>query len=100
MTNDNRIVFDLETKKEFAEVGGYRNVHMLGVSVAGVYNYFDGSYRAYEESELGEFEDLIANSSLLIGFNNKHFDNQVIQPYFKKVDISAIPTLDILRFQG
>lgn len=97
MANDNRIVFDLETKKEFAEVGGYRNVHMLGVSVAGVYNYFDSSYRAYEESELGEFEDLVANASLLVGFNNKHFDNQVLQPYFKKVNLSAIPALDIME---
>ena len=85
MSNDTRIVFDLETKKEFAEVGGYRNVHLLGVSVAGVYNYSDSSYRAYEEHELGGLEDLIAGASLLIGFNSKHFDNQVLQPYFKKV---------------
>ena len=97
MANDNRIVFDLETKKEFAEVGGYRNVHLLGISVAGVYNYTNDSYRAYEEHELGEFEDLIANASLLIGFNSKHFDNQVLQPYFKKVDLSAIPALDIME---
>lgn len=97
MQSDNRIVFDLETKKEFAEVGGYRNTHLLGVSVAGVYNYADGTYRAYEEHELGELENLIAGSNLLIGFNSKHFDNQVLQPYFKKVDLSKVPTLDIME---
>lgn len=97
MDNDNRIVFDLETKKEFAEVGGYRNVHMLGISVAGVYNYADNTYKAYEEGELEEFENLISNTNLLIGFNSKHFDNQVLQPYFKKVNISEIPALDLME---
>lgn len=97
MSKDSRLVFDLETKKEFAEVGGYRNTHLLGISVAGVYNYADGTYRAYEESELGEFENLVSNASLLIGFNSKHFDNQVLQPYFKKVDLVRVPTLDIME---
>lgn len=97
MSNDNRIVFDLETKKEFAEVGGYRNVHLLGISVAGVFSYADDQYRAFEEREIDQLEEMISNASLLIGFNNKHFDNQVLQPYFKNVDLSKIPTVDLME---
>ncbi|MEK9174885.1 MAG: ribonuclease H-like domain-containing protein [Patescibacteria group bacterium] len=97
MQPDKRIVFDVETQKEFAEVGGYRNVHMLGVSVAGVYNYADDSYRAYEEKELPELEKTMAAADLIIGFNTKHFDYQVLQPYFNSLALAQAPTLDLME---
>lgn len=97
MTNDKRLVFDVETQKEFAEVGGYRNVHMLGVSVAGVYNYADDSYKAYTEQELPELEKVMGEANLIIGFNTKHFDYQVLQPYFKNLALAQAPTLDLME---
>ena len=54
MPQDKRLVFDVETQKELAEVGGFRNVHMLGISVVGVYTYQDDTYKAYEEKDLLE----------------------------------------------
>ncbi len=93
----NKLVFDVETQKEFAEVGGYRNVHLLGVSVVGVYNYADDSYKAYEEKDLAELEKVMADSSLIIGFNTKHFDYQVLQPYFKNLVLAQAPTLDLME---
>lgn len=92
-----KLVFDIETQKEFSEVGGYRNAHMLGVAVVGVYNYADDSFRAYEENELAELEDLMAKAELVIGFNSKHFDYQVLQPYFKKVVLAELPALDLME---
>ncbi len=92
----NKLVFDVETKKEFAEVGGYRNIHMLGVSIAGAYDYAQDKFWAFEESELGQLEDLMAKAELIIGFNIKHFDYPVLQPYFKKINLAGLPTLDIM----
>ncbi len=92
----NKLVFDVETQKEFAEVGGYRNIHMLGVSVASAYTYSDDKFQSFEESELEKLEDLMAASDLIIGFNIKHFDYPVLQPYFKKVELVSLPTLDMM----
>ena len=94
---DKKIVFDLETKKTFDEVGGYTNNHLLGVTVCGVYEYITGKYRVYKESELGEMEKLFAQADLLIGFNSKSFDNVVLQPYFSNLDLNKVPHLDILE---
>lgn len=93
----NKLVFDVETQKEFAEVGGYRNVHLLGVSVVGVYNYADDSYKSYEEKDLAELEKVMAEASLIVGFNTKHFDYQVLQPYFKSLILAGAPTLDLME---
>lgn len=93
----NKLVFDIETKKEFAEVGGYRNAHLLGVAVVGVYTYADNQFKAYEEHELGELEKIMASSELIIGFNTKHFDYQVLQPYFKNLILATAPSLDLME---
>ena len=94
---DKKIVFDLETKKTFDEVGGYDNTHLLGITVCGVFDYSTGKYRAYQESELAEMEELFSQVDLLIGFNSKSFDNTVLQPYFTNLDLNKIPHLDILE---
>lgn len=91
------IVFDVETKKSFDEVGGRENVAMLGVSVLGAYFYETGKFQAYEEHELGQFEEAIKDTGLLIGFNTKSFDYPVLQPYFKNINIASLPTLDIFE---
>ena len=91
-----KLVFDLETKKTFDEVGGHQNAHLLGMSVCGVYDYDTGKYKAYKESDIKELEQLFSKAELLIGFNSKHFDNTVLQPYFN-LDLKTIPHLDILE---
>ncbi len=91
-----KIVFDLETKKTFDEVGGHQNAHLLGMSVCGVYDYESGKYQAYKESEIKELEELFKQAELLIGFNSKYFDNTVLQPYFN-LDLKSISHIDILE---
>lgn len=91
------IVFDIETKKSFDEVGGRDKVSLLGVSVVGAYFYETAKFQAYEERELPQFEEAVRNAELLIGFNTKTFDYPVLQPYFKTVNIALLPTLDIFE---
>ncbi|MBI1957329.1 MAG: ribonuclease H-like domain-containing protein [Candidatus Niyogibacteria bacterium] len=90
------IVFDLETKKEFAEIGGRNHPELLGVSVLGAYSYSENRYRVFEEHELGEFEKMLKNTGLLIGFNSNAFDIPVLQPYVS-LDLTTIPSLDMME---
>ena len=57
-----KIVLDLETQKEFAEVGGRGKNHLLKVSVCGIYEYATGKYSIYTESELHRLGELLQNS--------------------------------------
>ena len=90
------LVFDIETKKSFQEVGGKHNMHLLGVSVVGVYNYADDSFRCFEEKEFKELEDLLKNTNRIIGFNSKHFDVPVLQPHVR-VALSSLAHLDLME---
>lgn len=88
-------VFDIETQKEFAEIGGRGKVHLLGVSVVGAYWSDTDEYHAYREAEISAFEQRMKACDLVIGFNNKQFDFAVLQPYIK-TPVTTIPALDIM----
>ena len=97
------IVFDVETKHSFAEVGGKNNFDKLGVSVVAAYRYGDGpstalgagKYYTFEEHEIPEFEKLLAASNCVIGFNIHHFDLAVLKPYLS-LKTKDLPTLDLM----
>ncbi len=91
------LVFDLETQNSFDDVGGRAYPHLLKVSVAGVYSYKEDRYFVFEENQLNEFEEMIKDAALLIGFNTKYFDNAVLQPYLKEVDLKEVPACDIME---
>lgn len=91
------LVVDMETKKSFAEVGGEKNIRDLGISVAGVYSYNKDAFFAFEEHELPKVEEMLHKTSHLIGFNIKHFDIPVLEPYMVNVDFSRIAVTDIFE---
>jgi DEAD/DEAH box helicase domain-containing protein len=91
------IVFDIETKHSFDEVGGKNNFHKLGVSVLGAFIYGPDKFMTFEEHELPEFEKLLRNAGKIIGFNIHHFDLPVLQPYVS-VNLRKEPaTLDLMN---
>ena len=91
------IVFDIETQHEFSEVGGRNYPHLLKVSVIGCYSYKQDKFLVFEEKEIPEFEKMLKEASLLIGFNTKFFDYPVLQPYLKELDLKSIPACDIME---
>ncbi len=91
------LVIDIETKKSFAEVGGEQNIKELGISVAGVYSYLGDAFFAFEEHELGKLEEMVAGAEHLIGFNIKHFDIPVMEPYLKKTSFDRLAVTDIFE---
>ena len=92
----NHIVLDIETQNLFSDVGGKENLTKLSLSVAGVFSYIDNLFLTFAENEMSAFENLLKKTDLIIGFNIDHFDLPVLQKYLS-VDLSKIPTLDIMN---
>lgn len=91
-----RLVLDLETQRDFAEVEG-RKPELLGVSCVGLYSYEEDRYEAYLEPDLGtKLAPRLQAAELLIGFNIRRFDLPVLQPSLP-YPVTTLPVLDILE---
>lgn len=91
----NKIVYDLETQRAFSAING-RDPGKLGVSIVVLYDYSDGQYKTFREENLKDLWPLLENADLIIGYNHKHFDNQVLEAYYPG-DLSVLPHLDLLE---
>lgn len=92
----NIIILDLETKFTFDEVGGRNKCESLGITVAGVYDYKTKKYEAIEEKDLARLEERLLQKPLVVGFNSKRFDIQVLKPYLH-FNPETLPQLDIME---
>lgn len=90
------VVFDIETKNTFADVGGQANIDKLETSVIGLYSYNQNEYVCYEEKDFDKAGELLRNAKLVVGFYSKKFDVPVMSKYFK-FKLAAIPHYDILE---
>ena len=89
-------VFDLETIRSAEEVGGWNRAEMMGVSVGVVYDSSHDSYFTYLEDEMSGLVDHLQQFDLIIGFNNKRFDNRVLSAY-TNINLHNLPSLDLLE---
>ncbi|MFH1830908.1 MAG: ribonuclease H-like domain-containing protein [Pseudomonadota bacterium] len=92
----NIIVFDIETKDAFSDVGGRSWFEKLEISVLGAYDYETDELIAFEEHELDKFADRLSRRPLLVGFNSRCFDTPILQKYIK-FDLRKLPQLDIME---
>jgi DEAD/DEAH box helicase domain-containing protein len=90
-----RLVFDLETQRLAAEVGGWGNVRELKLSLAVTWDLDKDAWRTYFEEEAEELVDDLLAAPLVIGFNARRFDLEVLRPYTPK-DLHAVRMLDML----
>lgn len=91
----NVLVLDIETQRSFKDVGK-QNLHKLGVSVVGIYDYLTDSYESFEEKDLLRLDKRIREAELLVGFNIRRFDLPVLAPYLF-TPIENLPVLDLLE---
>jgi len=89
-------VFDLETIRSADEVGGWNKAEKMGISVAVLFDSTLGDCVTYLEHEVDRLVEHMQQLELVVGFNNKRFDNRVLAGYTSK-DLSKIPTLDLLE---
>lgn len=90
------VVFDLETQKQFADVGTRDKPHLLKVSVLGAYSYNEGRFSSFTEERLSEFKEMLGGTRRLVGFNIRHFDIPVLGPYFE-FDWNGLEVFDIFE---
>jgi DEAD/DEAH box helicase domain-containing protein len=89
-------VLDLETRCSAADVGGWGQCHLMGVSLAVLHETHTGMATTYREHDLERLGQRLQKLDLVVGFNLKRFDYRVLQPY-TKVRLAELPTLDILE---
>ncbi|MBU0480433.1 MAG: DEAD/DEAH box helicase [Proteobacteria bacterium] len=89
-------VFDVETRRSAAEVGGWHKAEKMGVSIVVLYDSGPDEFFVYRDDEIGDLVARLQELDLVIGFNNKRFDNRVLSAY-TAFDLGSLPTLDILE---
>jgi DEAD/DEAH box helicase domain-containing protein len=89
------VVFDLETQRSFAEVGGRSQMHKLGVSVGVAYRYDRDAFLVVTENEIQQLIDLLLEADLVVGYNIRGFDYEVLRGYTDQ-DLQNLPTFDIM----
>ncbi len=90
------VVFDLETQRSFDEVGGRSQFHKLGVSVAVAYRYDTDEFLVVQEDTIDQLIELLLGADLVIGYNIKGFDYEVLRAYTEE-DLHGVPTLDLME---
>ena len=94
-----KIVFDIETKNIFQDVGSSDPVD-LDISLVGLYDYETNAYSSFLQEDFPKLWDILDKADLLITFNGDHFDIPLLNKYYKKDrrgDLGKIRSLDLLK---
>jgi DEAD/DEAH box helicase domain-containing protein len=89
-----KIVFDIETKNIFQDVGRADPV-LLDISLVGIYDYESDQYMSFLEDELPKLWPYIEKADLIIGYNSDHFDIPLLNKYYPG-DLTKIKSLDLM----
>jgi len=92
----NIVVFDIETKNSFSDVGGRDLADRLDISIVGTYDYASDEFRVYDENQFAELAERLSRKPLLVGFNSRKFDTPILQKYIP-FDLKKLPQLDIME---
>jgi ATP-dependent helicase YprA (DUF1998 family) len=91
------VLFDVETLRSAAEVGGFGNCHRMGVAIAVACFLEEGSFASYGERQIHELAAALRGATLVVGFNVKRFDFGVLAGYTGEDYCRTLPTLDLLE---
>jgi DEAD/DEAH box helicase domain-containing protein len=94
-TEENVVVFDLETQRSAEEVGGWAESHRMGLALAVVHDLRRDVWRTYYESDVHRLLLDLVMADCVVGFNIDKFDLAVLSGY-SDWDLKRIRTLDLL----
>ncbi|MFP4034416.1 MAG: DEAD/DEAH box helicase [Desulfovermiculus sp.] len=89
-------VLDIETQRSAQEVGGWNMAREMGVSCAVLYDSGQNEFIRFAEQDIPALIRHLMKADLVIGFNIKRFDYQVLGPYTQN-SLHRLPTLDLLQ---
>jgi DEAD/DEAH box helicase domain-containing protein len=90
-----KIVFDIETRNIFSDMGS-NNPADLDISVVCIYDSKEDKYSSYTQEELPSLWPIIEKADLLIGYNSEHFDIPLLNKYYQG-NLSKIKSVDLLK---
>jgi DEAD/DEAH box helicase domain-containing protein len=90
------VVFDLETQRSAAEVGGWDKAHLMRLSLGIVWDSHEQDFRTYFEADVDALMAHLQRADLVVGFNIIGFDYSVLRGY-TNFNFQEINTLDMLR---
>jgi DEAD/DEAH box helicase domain-containing protein len=89
-------VFDLETQRSAAEVGGWQRADLMKISCVVLYDSKQDRFIDFMENQIARFIECLQAFDLVVGFNIKRFDYQVLKGY-SDFDFRQLNNLDILE---
>jgi DEAD/DEAH box helicase domain-containing protein len=90
-----KIVFDIETRNIFQDVGK-NDPTLLDISLVGVWDSETNKYTSYLQEELNQLWPIIEKADVLIGYNSDHFDIPLLNKYYPG-DLTKIKSIDLLK---
>lgn len=90
-----KIVFDIETKNLFSDVGK-ADPALLDIAIVCIWDSETDQYSSYLEEELPKLWPILEGADMLIGYNSDHFDIPLLDKYYPG-DLFKIKSLDILK---
>ena len=90
------VVFDLETQRSAADVGGWNKAYLMGMSLGVVWDSHEQRFTTYFENDIDALLAHLQRADLVVGFNIIGFDYSVLRGY-TRFDFKQLNTLDILR---
>ncbi|HYF10501.1 MAG TPA: ribonuclease H-like domain-containing protein [Candidatus Paceibacterota bacterium] len=90
-----KIVFDIETKNIFMDVGK-NDPALLDISIVCIHDSETDSYDSFFEADFPRLWKILEKADLLIGYNSDHFDIPCLNKYYPG-DLTRIKSLDILK---
>ncbi len=91
------ILFDIETLRSAADVGGWDKAHRMGVAIGVLCHLEEGRFEIYPETGVRALVEALRAATLVIGFNIRRFDYRVLSGYTGEDFARLLPTLDLLE---
>lgn len=88
------VIFDLETQKLAQDVGGWKNISKMLLSLAVTYSLQDG-FRTFTEKNVDDLIENLVSADLVVGFNHVSFDYKVLSAY-TPMNLKDLNNLDLL----
>ena len=100
------LIFDIEIQKAIAKNGeerlagveycaGFEDFNNMGVAVLCCYTYADDRYHVFGECELDDFQALLKQNRVIIGYNSINFDCKLLAAH--DVEIQPERNYDLMR---
>ncbi|MDX1503032.1 MAG: DEAD/DEAH box helicase [Thermoanaerobaculia bacterium] len=91
------VLFDLETIRSAAEVGGWANSHRMRIAVGVALHLQEGRFEVFREDGVSELVAMLEAADAVVGFNVRRFDYLVLSGYTGIDYCRRLPTVDLFE---